>query len=124
MFSAIFLQVGATVIVTALLGAVVGLHGAISALIGGAAYVLPNFLFALRLTMAARAGKGSLASVATFFVGEFFKVAATIGLLAIAAKQYPDLHWPSMLIGLAVAMQAVVFQPLLKTNCLAIWKKS
>lgn len=124
MFSAIFLQVGATAIATILIGAFVGTNGVVSALIGGCSYIIPNFLFALRLSMAARSGKGALASVATFFVGEFFKVAATIGLLAIAAKQYADLHWPSMLIGLAVALQAVVFQPLLKTNCLAIWKKS
>lgn len=124
MFSAIFLQVGATLIATILIGLFVGWSGVVSALIGGGAYILPNFLFALRLTMAARAGKGSLASVATFFIGEFVKVAATIGLLAIAAKEYADLHWPSMLIGLAVALQAVVLQPLLQKNCLAIGKKS
>ena len=124
MFSAILLQVGATIITTIVIGLIVGWAGVLSSLIGAGAYILPNFLFALRLTMAARAGKGSLASVATFFIGEFVKVAATIGLLALAAKAYAGLHWPSMLISLAVAMQAVVLQPLLQKNCLAIWKKS
>ncbi len=43
------------------------------------------------------------------------KIAATIGILAIAIKGYADLHWPSMLIALVVASQA---------SFLAFWKKT
>ncbi|HJW03823.1 MAG TPA: ATP synthase subunit I [Azospira sp.] len=113
MFRAIYFQLLATVIVAALAGTFVGWRGAVSAALGGAATMLPNFLFALRLAIAARKPGGP--GVAAFFIGEFVKVAATVGLLALAAKQYADLHWLSLLIGLVVALQA---------SFLAFWKKS
>ena len=47
--------------------------------------------------------------------GEFVKIAATIGLLVFSVRGYSDLHWPSMLIGLGLALQA---------GFLAFWKKS
>jgi len=114
MIKAIYLQIGATVIAVLILGMVAGTRGAISASLGGIACILPNALFALRLrAVAKRAGAGS--HVANFFVGEFIKVAATIGLLAVAIRLYPDMHWPGLLLGMAVALQASFF---------AFWKKS
>ncbi|HET7774969.1 MAG TPA: ATP synthase subunit I, partial [Azospira sp.] len=104
MFRAILFQIGAMAITAALLGLFVGRHGAASAALGSAACLLPNALFALRLAVAARRPGGP--GVAAFFLGEFVKVAATIGLLAVAAKVYPEMHWPSMLLGLAVTLQA------------------
>ncbi|MDR1887971.1 MAG: ATP synthase subunit I, partial [Zoogloeaceae bacterium] len=80
----------------------------------GAACILPNLWFALRLKAAASKSKGILLA-AQFFVGEFIKVAATIGLLVIAVKVYPNLHWPSLLVGMMMVLQA---------NFLAFWKKS
>lgn len=114
MFTAVYLQVGATVIAVLILGAVVGMQGAISAGLGGLACLLPNAWFALRLTTLAKKGE-DVSHAASFFIGEFIKVAATVGLLAIAIKAYPDLHWPGLLIGMALALQASFF---------AIWKKS
>jgi len=113
MFRAILFQLGAVGITAGLLGLLVGERGAASAAIGGFACLLPNALFALRLAVAAKQSGG--AKVFTFFLGEVVKIAATIGLLAVAAKSYPDLHWPSMLLGLAVTLQA---------SFLAFWKKS
>ncbi len=52
---------------------------------------------------------------ANFFIGEFLKIAATIGILAIAITGYPGMHWPSLLIGLAIVLHA---------GFLAFWKKS
>ena len=52
---------------------------------------------------------------ANFFIGEFLKIAATIGILAIAITGYPEVHWPSLLFGLAVVLYA---------GFLAFWKKS
>ena len=84
-----------------------------SALLGGMACVLPNLLFALRLRAVARRPGASYP--ANFFLGEFVKVLATIGLLVFVVRGYADLHWPSMLIGLGLALQA---------GFLAFFKKS
>lgn len=113
MFRAILFQFGAVAITTVLLGLFVGERGAISGALGGAASFIPNALFALRLAVAARRPGGP--GVVSFFLGEFIKIAATIGLLVVAVKSYPEMHWPSMLLGLAVTLQA---------SFLAFWKKS
>ena len=113
MFRAILLQVGAVIITMLVAGSLVGVRGAVSALLGGVACVLPNFLFSLRLKLAANRRGASYP--ANFFLGEFVKIAATIGLLVFAVRGYADLHWPSMLIGLGLALQA---------GFLAFWKKS
>ena len=113
MFKAILLQVVATLIATLAAGFLVGTRGAVSAALGGAACVLPNFFFAFRLnTVAKRPGASYLAN---FFLGEFVKVAATIVILVFVVREYADLHWPSMLIGLGLATQAMF---------LAFWKKN
>lgn len=113
MIKAVLLQIGATVIAVMTLGIIVGEQGAVSAALGGIACILPNGWFAWRLKALARKAEASHA--ASFFIGEFIKVAATIGLLAIAIKLYPSMHWPSLLIGMVVALQA---------SFIAFWKKS
>ena len=113
MFRAILLQT-ITILISALAaGLIAGTRGAVSAALGGAVCTLPNFLFALRLKFAASCPGASYPAI--FFVGEFVKIALTIGLLVSVVKIYPDLHWPSMLIGLALASQAMI---------LAFWKKN
>lgn len=111
MLKAIGLQIGLVVVVALVAGGWIGTRGAISALIGGAAYLLPNLFFVLRLKIAAAAGR---ASAVTFFAGEFFKVAATIGILVVAQKFY-DVHWLALLVGLFAALKANLFAFLLKT---------
>ena len=113
MFRAIVLQAGATLLAALVAGLFAGAQGALSAALGGAACTIPNFLFALRLKFVAKRPGASYP--ANFFLGEFVKIAATIGLLVFVVKQYADLHWPSMLIGLGLALQA---------GFLAFWKKS
>ncbi len=70
----------------------------------GVAVVVPNFLFALRLTIISR--RPGASNPAAFFIGEFMKVAATIALLAAAANLYRDMHWLSLIAGLVVALNA------------------
>ena len=113
MFTAVWFQAGATVFVAVIAGLLAGIPGAVSALLGGAASTLPNLLFALRLSSVTRRPGASY--VLNFFLGEFLKVAATIGLLAIAVKAYSGVHWLSLLIGLVVALQA---------GFLAFWTRS
>lgn len=112
MIRAVFLQIGATVLAALGFGVLVGTQGAISAGLGGLACVLPNAWFALRLRAVSKRGD---ASPANFFIGEFIKIAATIGLLAIAIKAYPPMHWPGLISGMVIALQA---------SFIAFWKKS
>ncbi|MGE5491006.1 MAG: ATP synthase subunit I [Actinomycetota bacterium] len=114
MFKAVYWQTGATVATVLILGLLVGSEGAISAGIGGFACILPNAWFAWRLAATAKHAKPT-SMAAGFFIGEFIKVVATIGLLAIAMKLYPSMHWLSLLIGMVVALHASLF---------AFWKKS
>ncbi|QEL66582.1 ATP synthase protein I [Oryzomicrobium terrae] len=112
MFRVIFLQLAIATVTAVLCGWFVGIRGAVSAALGAAAYVVPTLLFAVRLAVSAQKRAPSAAG---FFFGEFVKIAATIGLLALAAKTYGDVHWPTLLIGLVVVLQA---------NFLAFWKTS
>lgn len=112
MFKAIILQLVAALITALGAGAIVGTRGLVSVGIAALAAILPNVFFAIRLTMVNNRPGASYA--ANFFIGEFLKIAATIGFLAIAIKGYPEMHWPSLLIGLAVVLHA---------GFLAFWKK-
>jgi ATP synthase protein I len=111
MFKTVLLQMAATLVAAGLAGLWVGTRGAVSAALGGAAYLLPNLLFVVRLRSAASRGQ---ASAATFFVGELIKIVATIGILA-AAQHWYEVHWLAMLVGLFVALKANLFAFLLKT---------
>ncbi len=113
MFRAILLQVIITIVVALVAGLLVGVRGAVSAALGGAVCVLPNFLFALRLKFTASRPGNSYA--ANFFLGEIIKLVLMVGLLMFVIRGYADLHWPSLLIGMGLALQA---------GFLAFWKKS
>lgn len=112
-FRVIFLQILITIIVAIVAGLFVGVRGAVSAIIGGAVYTIPSLLFALRLR-SVDIRQGSSFRMTIFF-GEFAKIILVFVLMAITIKFYADLHWPSMLIGLALASQAMI---------LAFWKKN
>jgi ATP synthase protein I len=110
-FKVIKLQVAMILLAAAIVSIWLRLHGSISVVLGGAAYVLPNLVFILRLRVATAAKQ---ASAVTFFVGELFKVLATVVLLA-GAHFWFGAHWLAMLIGLFVALKANLFAFLLKT---------
>lgn len=112
MLKVVFLQMAALVLAALVAGFWVGGHGAVSVLIGGGAYLIPNLLFVLRLEFAVTRGR---ADAASFVVGELFKLTATIVMLALAPR-WIDPHWPAMLCGLFVVLQANLFAFLLKTR--------
>ncbi len=111
MLKVVFLQVAVLSLVAAIAGFWVGERGAVSAVIGGSAYLIPNLLFVLRLKYAAATGR---TSAVTFAFGELFKVTATIVTL-VFAQRWVDLHWLAMLGGLFAVLQANLFAFLLKT---------
>ena len=113
MLRAIYLQFGAALITAIGAGAIAGTRGLVSVGLAAIACIIPNLFFAIRLTMMSNRPGASYA--ANFFVGEFLKIGATIGLLAIAIKGYPEMHWPSLLIGFAIVLHA---------GFIAFWKKS
>ena len=111
MLKVVCLQLGVVAVVVAILGGILGIRGAASGLIGGAAYILPNLFFAIRLRMLTASGQGSAPG---FMVGQIFKLMGTIVFLAIA-QQYYEVHWLAMLAGLFAALKANLFAFLLKT---------
>ena len=113
MFRVVFLQGLIVIIVSAVAGVLIGVIGGLSAAAGGAAYAIPNFLFALRLKSVGIRPHASYPM--NFFFGEFAKIVLTFVLLIVTVWIYADLHWPSMLIGLVLASQAMF---------LAFWEKN
>ncbi len=109
----VYLQLGATIAATAIAAVFFGLHGAISAALAGLVCVVPNALFALRLSLGSKRS-GSVSATA-FFVGEFIKLATIVGLLVLVRALYEDLHWGALFIGLILALKANLFAFLVKT---------
>ena len=104
MFRVVLLQCVAALLAAVVAWALGGTAAAWSALAGGAACVVPNGLFALRLAAAARRPQGTTA--ATFFVGEFLKVGSTVALLALVAWAYRDLVWLAMIASFIVTLKS------------------
>lgn len=111
MLKAVFLQSAVIAVAALLVWPWLGGRGALSVLLGGASYLLPNLLFVMRLQWSVRRG---VAGAGTFFVGELLKVGTTIVLLALAHRWF-DVHWVALLIGLFAALKANLFAFLLKT---------
>ena len=86
---------------------IAGNDAGVSALIGAAAYFIPNALFALRLLLGyVSSGRhGSLA----FFSGELLKLLFVAGVVYVVAWQWGAwLHWPAFLLGLLGVMKGYV----------------
>ncbi len=113
MHKAVFLQLGATLLATAIAAVFFGVRGAVSAALGGLAVVIPSWLFALRLAALAR--RQSASHVTAFVVGELVKVLSIVGLLVLVLVLYPDAHWGALLIALVLTLKANLFAFLVKT---------
>ena len=111
MFKVVILQATLLLVAAAIAGIFFGMGNALSLLVGGMAYVLPNLLFVVRLSASAATGR---ANAASFFVGELIKVAATVAILVGAQSIIPDLQWIALLVGLFVALKANLLAFLLK----------
>jgi ATP synthase protein I len=86
---------------------VAGKLAALSALIGVAAYLVPNAVFALRLLVGLMGPANS--SPIAFFVGEAFKLGMAVAVLGLAGWFGRDwLVWPAMLFGLLCVLKGYV----------------
>jgi ATP synthase protein I len=108
----IFLQAALVLAATALAAMSFGTRVAVSLLIGGMAYLLPNLWFVARLSAATLSGQ---ARAGSFFAGEFAKIAGTLAILVGAQLIIADLHWLALLVGLFLALKANLLAFLLKT---------
>lgn len=107
MFIAVGLQLAAVAVLALGAGVLTGWSSAGFVVLGGAAAIIPNGLFALRL--AAQRGRSAESYPAVFFLGEFAKIGLTIALLALIAKAVDGVRWLPLLLGLIVALKAPLF---------------
>lgn len=104
---ALVAQAGMAVFAVMLSGMVAGADAALSALIGAAAYFVPNALFAMRL-LAGTFGPMKAGPMA-FFWGEAFKLGTAVLILGLAAwKGTGWLVWPALLLGLLCVLKGYV----------------
>nr|WP_256988683.1 ATP synthase subunit I [Bordetella genomosp. 8] len=95
------------VLATAIAWGVAGTAAGISALVGAGAYLVPNTLFALRLLLDTH--RPGQTNPFTFFLGEAFKLVATVLLLWLAVRLGGDrIVWPAMLVGLICTLKGYV----------------
>lgn len=100
-------QAAMAAIVIVLCWVLAGGAAAVSALVGAAAYFVPNALFALLLL------PGALGLVQpspyTFFLGEAFKLGTALAVLGLAAwLAQPWLVWPALVAGLVGVLKGYV----------------
>ncbi len=106
-----FIAVGLQVATVAALALVAGLGfdwtSAKFLALGGAAAIVPNGLFALRL--ATHRGKPAESYPAVFFLGEFAKIGLTAALIVWVVRTFESVRWLALLIGLIAALQVPIF---------------
>lgn len=94
-------------------GLMAGGAAAVSALIGAAAYFVPNALFAMRLLLGVFGAVRP--SPFAFFWGEAFKLGGAVAILGLAVWYGRDwLVWPALLFGLLGVLKGYVLLLMLR----------
>lgn len=106
MLRLILVQLAVTLIMAIIAALIGGQHAGLSALLGGASCVIPNGLFALRLHFGALR-PGTLSPM-TFFIGEFIKIAMTLGMLVLIVWWYRDVNWLALIVAFIVALKSYI----------------
>ena len=104
---AVMLQIASVLVLALGAGLVAGWSSAAFLALGGAAAIIPNSLFALRLAI--HRGRSAESYPVVFFLGEFAKIGLTVGLLAAIHEWLGPVEWLPLLIGLIVALKAPLF---------------
>jgi ATP synthase protein I len=119
MFRVVAVQIATSMVVAAGAWIIAGQRAAVSSLLGGLACAVPNGLFALNLAWLGHStrsrvvdgGSGNaMARAVALLVGEFIKVALTIGLLVLIARAYKNVNWLALIVAVSAVllMQAAV----------------
>jgi ATP synthase protein I len=108
----VFIAVGLQIVIVTVLALAAGLlvdwGSARYLALGGAAAIVPNGLFALRLAL--HRGRPAETYPVVFFLGEFLKVGMTLGLLALIIRYGgEDVRWLALLIGFIAALKVTLF---------------
>lgn len=119
MFAAVGLQVASVLLFGLVAGVVSDWTSAKFFVLGGAAAVIPNALFALRL--AVHRGRAPESYPVVFFLGEFAKIGLTLGLLAWIVHWQTDVRWLPLILGLIVALKAPLFALLIARDAPRDW---
>lgn len=119
MFAAIGLQVASVLLFGLAAAGVSDWTSAKFFVLGGAAAVIPNALFALRL--AVQRGRAPESYPVVFFLGEFAKIGLTLGLLAWIVHWQTDVRWLPLILGLIVALKAPLFALLIARDAPRDW---
>ena len=106
MLRLILAQLAVTMTMALIAALIGGQHAGLSAFLGGACCVLPNGLFALRLHFGALR-PGTLSPM-TFFIGEFIKIAMTVGILFLVVWLYRDVNWLALIVAFIVALKSYI----------------
>lgn len=107
LFKALAAQAAMMALAVVVAWLVAGVAAGASALIGAAAYFVPNALFAMRLLLGYYGSKRS--SALTFFVGEALKLLVVGGVIVLVAWRGGNwLVWPAFLLGLLAVMKGYV----------------
>lgn len=104
---AVVLQVASVLVLALGAGQVADWSSATFVMLGGAAAIIPNGLFALRLAL--QRGRSAESYPVVFFLGEFAKIGLTVGLLVAVHKWLGPVQWLPLLLGLIVALKAPLF---------------
>jgi ATP synthase protein I len=94
-----------------------GVHGAISAGLGGVSCFLPSLLFTLYLRHVSLQ-RGSFV-LGKLLMSEILKVGLTIGALYLIVKLYIEVEWITLLVGMAFGLGLA-----LQASIIAIRKKN
>jgi len=119
MFAAVGLQVASVLLFGLVAAGVSDWTSAKFFVLGGAAAVIPNALFALRL--AVHRGRAPESYPVVFFLGEFAKIGLTLGLLAWVVHWQTDVRWLPLILGLIVALKAPLFALLIARDAPRDW---
>ena len=114
MLAAVGLQIAAVTVLASLAGVWAGWESARFVMLGGAAAIIPNALFALRLTLHRKRAPESYPVV--FFLWQFVKIGLTIVLLFGIVQTQANIRWLALLLGLIVALQAPLFAMAFERN--------
>jgi len=104
MFSAVLSQLLVSAALCLVTGLWQGWESASYVALGAVVVIIPNALFALRLSL--HQGRTPESYPVVFFLGEFLKIGLIVAGLGLIVKYVPGAQWLPLLIGMIVALKA------------------